>query len=109
MINSSIDHDRKEVKHYNKLDITEVSIEDSSSSAVESISYGELMAMVQRLSPAYRAVFNLHVIDGYTHEEIGKKLGISEGTSKSNLLKARNNLRKMLERFSNVEEYAKYV
>jgi RNA polymerase sigma-70 factor (ECF subfamily) len=88
--------------------VTELSIEDQSSSAVESISYDELMAMVQRLSPSYRAVFNLHVIDGYTHDEIGKMLGISEGTSKSNLLKARSNLRKMLERYSNVE-YAKYV
>ena len=108
MINSSIDHYRKEVKHYNQFDVTEVTIQDTGTDAVESISYAELMALVQRLSPAYRAVFNLHVIDGYTHEEIGKMLGISEGTSKSNLLKARNNLRKMLERYSNVE-YAKYV
>lgn len=53
--------------------------------------------MVQKLTPAYRAVFNLYVIDGYTHSEIGKLLNISEGTSKSNLLKARENLRNMLD------------
>lgn len=55
----------------------------------------EVMAAVQRLSPAYRTVFNLYVIDGFTHKEIGEKLGISEGTSKSNLAKAKINLRKV--------------
>ena len=55
------------------------------------------MKKVQSLSPVYRTVFNLHVIDGLTHEEIAKQLGISVGTSKSNLFKAKVNLKKMLE------------
>jgi RNA polymerase sigma factor (sigma-70 family) len=51
---------------------------------------------VQKLSPAYRTVFNLYVLEGYNHNEIAEMLDISVGTSKSNLSKARLNLRKML-------------
>ncbi|MEI8192624.1 MAG: RNA polymerase sigma factor [Flavobacteriia bacterium] len=51
---------------------------------------------VNKLSPAYRAVFNLYVFEEYSHKEIADILGISEGTSKSNLSKARVNLQKML-------------
>jgi predicted DNA-binding protein (UPF0251 family) len=52
--------------------------------------------MVHRLPQAYRTVFNLYAIEGYTHNEIGELLGISEGTSKSNLFKARDKLKKMI-------------
>jgi len=59
---------------------------------------------IQELSPAYRAVFNLYVIEEYTHKEIAEILGISEGTSKSNLAKAKMNLQKLLrERFENID------
>lgn len=64
--------------------------------AVDKMSYEELRRLVQRLSPAYRAVFNLFVIDGYSHEETAKLLGISVGTSKSNLAKAKMALQEML-------------
>ena len=56
-----------------------------------------IMEAIQKLSPAYRAVFNLYVIDDYSHKEIAETLGISEGTSKSNLSKARVNIQKMVE------------
>lgn len=59
---------------------------------------------INQLSPAYRAVFNLYVMEEYTHKEIAEILGISEGTSKSNLAKAKFNLQKVLrERFMNIE------
>lgn len=59
---------------------------------------------IQHLSPAYRTVFNLFVIEDYSHKEIGELLGISEGTSKSNLAKAKINLKKILtEKFMNVD------
>lgn len=60
------------------------------------IGFEELMKMVRSLSLAYRTVFNMHVIDGYTHEEIAATLNISIGTSKSNLSKAREKLRQLL-------------
>lgn len=63
----------------------------------DQLAYDELVKLIQRLSPAYRNTFCLYVIDGYKHEEIAGMMGISVGASKSNLLKARKNLRKMLE------------
>lgn len=65
-------------------------------SGEESIVYKELIALIRKLSPAYKVVFNLYVIDGYTHQEIADLLGISVGTSKSNLSKARAFLQKYL-------------
>jgi RNA polymerase sigma-70 factor (ECF subfamily) len=62
------------------------------------------MEAIQNLSPAYRAVFNLYVMEEYTHKEIAEILGISEGTSKSNLAKAKMNLQKVLkEKFQKVD------
>lgn len=59
---------------------------------------------ISELSPAYRAVFNLYVMEEYTHKEIAEILGISEGTSKSNLSKAKLNLQKTLkEKFTKIE------
>lgn len=62
------------------------------------IAYAELLEMVQKLTPGYRTVFNLYVIEGYKHREIAEKLGISIGTSKSNLSKAKKKLQSMLEK-----------
>ena len=57
--------------------------------------------MIQELSPAYRMVFNLYAVEGYSHEEISKKLKIAEGTSKSNLARARKILQnKVRNRFT---------
>lgn len=57
----------------------------------------QVMAAIQKLTPAYQAVFNLYVIEDYTHKEIAEMLGVSIGTSKSNLLKAKIRLRKILD------------
>ena len=56
----------------------------------------ELLEMVQQLPPGYRMVFNLYVFEGMKHREIAKVLGISEGTSKSNLSDARQLLQKAI-------------
>jgi RNA polymerase sigma factor (sigma-70 family) len=55
-----------------------------------------LMRLLQELPPGYRAVFNLYAIDGFSHEEIAEQLGITVGTSKSQLFKARDFLKKIL-------------
>ena len=76
----------------------------------ENLIYMELKAKVamdeiQKLSPAYRTVFNLYVFEEYSHKEISEILGISEGTSKSNLSKAKVNLQNRLSiKFSKIEE-----
>lgn len=59
---------------------------------------------INMLSPAYKAVFNLYVLEEYTHKEIAEILGVSEGTSKSNLSKAKLNLQQILkEKFMNID------
>jgi len=57
----------------------------------------DLVKMIVELPTGYRAVFNLYVVEGYTHEEIAKMLGISENTSRSQLFKAKSLLRKKIE------------
>ena len=69
---------------------------DNSQQADQLLLYKELINQVKRLPPAYRAVFNMYVIDGFTHQEIGEQLGISVGTSKSNLFKAKAYLQKII-------------
>ena len=65
-------------------------------SVIELLTAKELVNLVQTLSPAYRLVFNLYVLEGMKHREIAGLLGISEGTSKSNLAAARAILQKVL-------------
>jgi RNA polymerase sigma factor (sigma-70 family) len=66
--------------------------------ALINIKAGELLIMVRKLPPATRAVFNLYVIEGYNHKEIGELLGISDGTSKWHLSEAKRALQKMIEK-----------
>ncbi|WP_342343999.1 sigma-70 family RNA polymerase sigma factor [Carboxylicivirga mesophila] len=62
-----------------------------------SFTHDELMAMVQELPPKYKLVFNLYVLEGFSHAEIAQTAGISVGTSKSNLARARQWLKKSVE------------
>jgi RNA polymerase sigma factor (sigma-70 family) len=96
MINTSIDHYRKSAKRPNLVEINQAIHEADVHDVVADLGAEEILAMVQKLSPAYRTVFNLYVIEGYSHKEVGKLLGISEGTSKSNLAKARAKLQAMV-------------
>ena len=70
---------------------------DRGISANDILSARELTKMIQSLPEGYRMVFNLHVIEGFSHEEIAEKLGISTGTSKSQLYKAKQQLKQKLE------------
>ncbi|MFN0202775.1 MAG: RNA polymerase sigma factor [Bacteroidia bacterium] len=97
MVNTSIDAYRRKAKIPDTTEVDNALHEsDAYPDAVSSLSADEILALVQKLSSAYRTVFNMYVIDGYSHREIGEALGISEGTSKSNLAKARAKLQKMI-------------
>ncbi len=63
----------------------------------EEVSLDYLLGLIQGLPNQYRLVFNMYILDGYSHKEVSKKLGISEGTSKSNLSRARAILKKRIE------------
>jgi RNA polymerase sigma-70 factor (ECF subfamily) len=102
MVNNAIDYYRM---NKNKYAISESNIDenmlvetpDEDESIYDEINAKDIMDSIQKLSPSYRTVFSLFVLDGYSHKEIADELNISEGTSKSNLAKAKRNLRKLLE------------
>ena len=108
LVNCSIDKINKELKNKNHIEIEDLDIPDQQMKQEQIQTSNELIDLVQKLSPAYRSVFNLYVIDGYSHEEIGEMLGISVGTSKSNLAKARMRLRELLVKIDK-DEYSRYV
>ncbi len=79
-------------------------INDAGYESIESsITADELISLIQDLSPKYRAVFNLYAIEGYSHKEISEILDISEGTSKSNLSRARTILQEKVSQHYSVE------
>lgn len=65
------------------------SVSSQETSAVQNISYRELIKIIGELPSGFRTVFNMYVIEGYSHKEIADELGISEATSRSQLLRAR--------------------
>ncbi len=102
LINCALDMYRRMAKHQYQHDLdTAVGLATDIPDAYSQLAYEDLIDLIQRLTPAYRLVFNLFVLDGYNHEEIAAQLGISVGTSKSNLARARENLRAMLQKKTN--------
>jgi RNA polymerase sigma-70 factor (ECF subfamily) len=106
MINSAIDNYQSNLKHAFHEDVSEIdqsaiftghADEDDDLPGELDISKEKLMGMIQDLPDGYRVVFNLYAIENYNHREIAALLGISENTSKTQLLKARKALRKKIE------------
>lgn len=96
-VNTSIEQFRKNTRMTTVSEPQESNFEDRELGALDNIAAKDIIKIVQQLSPGYRQVFNMYVIEGYTHKEIGDILGISEGTSKSQLARARAILQKMVE------------
>ncbi|WP_026309582.1 RNA polymerase sigma factor [Niabella aurantiaca] len=101
MIHTGINHYKSAKRRAERTDtLSDQAGEASFRSPVDGMAYTDLVKLIQKLSPAYRNTFSLFAIEGFSHEEIAKTLGISVGASKSNLLKARKNLREMLEQLN---------
>lgn len=97
MVNTAIDRLRKNNFLSEIGDLNEnIWLEDKGSQSDQKLLYKELMQEVRRLPTMYRIVFNMHVIDGFKHEEIATHLKIAVGTSKSNLSKAKILLQKFI-------------
>ena len=97
MVNTALDHLRRNKPFDHSIDLTEAEyLHSEDSHVVSSMSTNELMALVQNLPPGYRVVFNMFAIEGFSHKEIADHLGVSENTSKSQFMKARAYLRKLL-------------
>lgn len=95
-INTAIEYYRKSINHNGHAELDTVHAQSTNDRVLENLATQELLRLIQRLSPGYRAVFNLYVIEGYSHKEIAAMLKISEGTSKSQLARARALLQKMV-------------
>ena len=93
-VNKAIEHLRKRVSMYPIVDENDKPIDIVDDSVYDQLDQQDLLNMVQSLSPAYRTVFNLYIIEGYSHKEIAKMLNISEGTSKSQLARSRQLLQR---------------
>ena len=108
MVNTCIDYLRSEIRHQHTDIEKSVYVEDTGD-VISDLAAEQILEMVNQLSPAYRTVFNLYVVEGYNHSEIGELLGISDGTSKSNLAKARARLQEKIIQLNkvNVSVYGK--
>jgi RNA polymerase sigma-70 factor (ECF subfamily) len=89
MINTALEKYRSQVILQRVDDIKGESHEEYSDRIFSELTCEELVELIQTLTPKYRLVFNLYAIEGYSHKEISDELGISVGTSKSNLSRAR--------------------
>lgn len=99
-VNTSIEHFRKKSTRLSMVtDKEENTIEDADITAIHKLAEKDIINIIQELSPGYRTVFNLYVVEGYSHKEIGELLGISEGTSKSQLARAKGVLQKKITQY----------
>jgi RNA polymerase sigma-70 factor, ECF subfamily len=96
VVNTAINHVKKQKKFKMEVSLEKAKNIEGREDILSRISYNELMAMIQSLSPMYRTVFNMFLIDGFKHKEISEKLGITVSTSKSNLTRARAKLQAMV-------------
>jgi RNA polymerase sigma-70 factor (ECF subfamily) len=95
IINCGIDHYRKQQTRQ-RAQISQPTKGNIRNAGADELDREYLLQLVRQLSPQYRMVFVLHVIEGFSHEEIAEQLGISRGTSKSNLAKARKKLQEQV-------------
>jgi RNA polymerase sigma-70 factor (ECF subfamily) len=97
-VNTALMHLRKKKVLYSEIELYDLpEIHHSSSDVFDTIGAAEIMKMVQQLPDGYRIIFNLYVVEGYTHKEIASQLNISVNTSKSQLSRAKKMLRTVLE------------
>jgi len=111
MVNSAIDHVRKKREMFLSGDESKIeALEDDVNEQFEIEIYTKIkadlvMKCVQQLSPAYRTVFNMYIVENYSHQEIAEILNISVGASKSNLAKAKMRVQELFKLHSHeIEE-----
>ncbi|RYY52381.1 MAG: sigma-70 family RNA polymerase sigma factor [Chitinophagaceae bacterium] len=98
-VNTAIEHFRRKKYLQPVTEKEESTIEGNYLSVLDDLAERDILELVRQLSPGYRTVFNMYVVEGYTHKEIGEIMGISEGTSKSQLSRAKVILQEMVKQF----------
>lgn len=105
IVNTAINFYKKRIKRGLSTDLAYIKeTTDNSSQIIEKMAADELLELISSLPDGYRTVFNLNIIEGYTHKEIGEMLNISENTSKSQLSRARVSLQKKLKILKDKEQ-----
>ncbi|MES2455154.1 MAG: RNA polymerase sigma factor [Bacteroidota bacterium] len=89
MVNTAIESYRRNLKSMNIVPIEDAYDQPSTGFDFSRLGMQDLMKVIQKLADGYRMVFNMYIIEGYSHKEIAETLGISEGASKSQLSRAR--------------------
>ncbi|MFL5752303.1 MAG: RNA polymerase sigma factor [Bacteroidia bacterium] len=108
MVNTALEELRRRKNQLLTDDIDEIYVQpESDLRTEEKINAKELIRLIQELPAGYQLVFNLNVIEGYTHKEIGEMLGINEGTSKSQLAKARAYIQRLMSKNETIKETEK--
>jgi len=98
-VNTAIEHFRRKTYQQPITEKHETTVEAQYLSVLDELAEKDILKLIQELSPGYRTVFNLYVVEGYTHKEIGDMLNISEGTSKSQLSRAKLVLQDLVKKF----------
>ena len=98
-VNTAIEHFRKKTYLQPITEYEESTVEGKYLSVLDNLAEKDIIRLVQQLSPGYRTVFNMYVVEGYTHKQIAEALGISEGTSKSQLSRAKLILQDLVKQF----------
>jgi len=96
MVNTSLDEIRKSTKFKKNISIENIN-EKEKSYILEGLMAQDILNIIKKMPSGYRIVFNLFAIEGYSHKEIAKKLGVSESTSKSQYFRARAFLKNKIE------------
>ena len=102
-VNTAIEHFRSKSYLQPITEKEESTVEGQYLSVLDNLAEKDIINLVQQLSPGYRTVFNMYVVEGYTHKQIADILGISEGTSKSQLSRAKLILQDMV--IKNIDKY----
>lgn len=103
MVNTSINYYKSNLKYLQTMDIDDVTPQENFNvDSIDNIGLKTLLRLIQQLPEGYRVVFNMYVIEGYSHKEIAEELGISESTSKSQLSRARKALQAKIEKINAV-------
>lgn len=102
-VNTAIEHFRRKNYLQPVTEREESTIEGKTLSALDGMNEKDILNLVQQLSPGYRTVFNLYVVEGYSHKEIASMLDITEGTSKSQLSRAKVILQDMIRQHTSIE------
>jgi RNA polymerase sigma-70 factor (ECF subfamily) len=104
LINTAIDKYRTNKKHSNLVYLDNLQNNETSDLFLYNISAEEIIEILHTISPMYRMVFNLYVIEGYNHDEIAKILDITASTSRSNLSRAKLKLRDLIKNYRYYEK-----